>query len=352
MAPFNVSAFVLKQKYIDLYLFGMNSRILREVCYVTPMSENDPLEVQRLLSESRAKEIGSYIREETSILPNAIVVSLTDEVQIRPSGRSNEVIVEFPSTTGKFMYVLDGQHRLEGFKHSDGIEFDLPVVGLHDADRSLRGRVFADINSKQVKVSKVHLLTLLYNQDLDNADGSATMSVVQLLAESPDSPLRNKVKLYDGQSGTWVTNDLLKRCLAPYTESGGPLYSRSVASQAKVIKEYLKAVARTWPAAWGNNKEYLLTRPVGIEIMLGILERVMHRCVLNEGSQYTADTFSRQLLVLRDFKLQSIEGITLPLDWVRGSHMGRLSSGAQGREQINKQLKNALYQADENEADA
>ncbi len=334
MAATNVSAFVLKQKNLELYLFGMNSRTLRNLCYVTPKTKDNPTEIQRLLSPKRAQVIGSYIKQETAILPNAIVVSLTEDVTIRRTGQSTEAIIEFPSESGKYMYVLDGQHRLAGFNHSDGIEFDLPVVALHHANEHLRGRVFADINSKQVKVTDVHLLAVYYQtQGFENKDELATMAVVKLLAENTDSPLRDKVKMYDDQVGTWVTSRMLKQCLAPYTESGGTLYNRNTASQAKIFTEYLKGIERTWPEAWGNNKEYLLTRPVGIELMLSVFEPVQHLCDLNEGKQYTAETFGRQLSVLQDFKLRPAEGIAVPLDWVRGSQMGigKLASGAAGR---------------------
>jgi hypothetical protein len=45
----------------------MNSTLLGKICYVTPRSHDDPEEIQRLLNEKRAQEIGQYIQEETSL---------------------------------------------------------------------------------------------------------------------------------------------------------------------------------------------------------------------------------------------------------------------------------------------
>src|SRR5713226_8203384 len=149
MAGFSINATVLKQNGRDLYCFAMNSTQLARISYVTPRSKDDPEEIQRILSVPRAKEIGEYIKQTNSLLPNAIIVSLTSEVEVYPSGTDGIRIIRFPDEGGKFAYILDGQHRLAGFKYSDGVAFDLPVIAIHNADDALRGKIFADINSKQ-----------------------------------------------------------------------------------------------------------------------------------------------------------------------------------------------------------
>jgi DGQHR domain-containing protein len=347
MAGLTITAHLLKQKGYELYLFPMNSQALRRLCYVTPRSRGNPEEVQRLLDPKRAKEIGQYIKEETSLLPNAIVLSLTPDVSISPTGNPNEVVIQFPTAEGKYAYILDGQHRLAGFDHSEGIEFDLPVVALYNADEHLRGKVFADINSKQVKVSDVHLLSLYYQIRELPSEESATMDVVQRLAKDIDSPLLNKIKLLDDDRGCWVTNKHIKMRLAPHTESGGVLYGKNAAAQAQIIKEFLKGVKKVWPEAWGNNRNYMLTRPMGLEIIFSIFSAVKHRCDLNEGRLYTADTFERQLAPLKDCYIEIPGSGKIHLTWERGP-FGPLSNKA-GRVLIQKQLINYLRRADETE---
>lgn len=345
MAGFAVTAHVLKQKAYDLYLFPMNSRQLKTLCYVTPRTHDNPEEVQRILDPKRAKDIGQYIKEDTSLLPNAVVVSLTEECKISPTGADKQVVITFPDAQGKYAYVLDGQHRLAGFEHSDGIEFDLPVVALYNADEHLRGKIFADINSKQVKVSDVHLLSLYYQIRELPSEEAATMSVVERLAKDNDSPLKGKIKLMDDDKGCWVTNRHIKMCLAPHTESGGILYSKIPAAQAQIIKEFLKGVQRLWPEAWGNNTNYMLTKAMGIEIILSAFATAKHRCDLNEGRQYTAEAFERQLSPLKECLIEIPGGGKLPLNWERGQ-FGPFSNKA-GKVLIQRQQNNYLRQADE-----
>lgn len=347
MAPFRLEALVLNQNAQKLYLFPMNSTQLKQLCYVTPRSKDSPEEIQRLLDEKRAKEIGEYIKNDTSLLPNAVVISLNPEVSVTPTGSENEVTIEFPSDNGKFAYVLDGQHRLAGFDHSDGVKFDLPVVALYDATEDQRGKVFADINSKQVRVSDVHLLELYYQIKELPSEESATMDIVHKLAKDNDSPLCGKIKLTDDQKNAWVKNKRMKQCIAPHAEGGGVLHGKTPAAQVQIFKEYLKGVKSLWPTAWGNNKDYMLTKPMGIEIIFSIFSAAKHRCDLNSGKQYTSENFKSQMQPLSNCSIEIPGGGEIPLTWQAGP-FGALSN-ATGRVLISKQLRNVLIEADHEE---
>lgn len=325
----------------------MNSRDLARLSYVTPRSEDDPQEVQRILREDRAKAIGEYIQEETSLLPNAIVVNLNPQVRIERTSREDEVQIIFPSTDGKFANILDGQHRLAGFGYSGNIQFDLPVVALHNADQNLRGKVFADINSKQVKVTDTQLLSLYYQiRELPSED-MLTMEVVWQLANDEDSPLYHRVRMKDDDKGTWITNKHLKKCVAPHTESGGILASKTPAQQATILKEYLKGVKATWPQAYDDTRGHMLWGSMGTEAIFGVFAAVKHRCDLNSGKLYTEDTFAAALEPLRHCSIEIPGGGEVPLDWQRGKTGIGMLSNAPGKRLIRKQLLDILQQADE-----
>lgn len=347
MAEFAVSAVILKQQGRELYCFGMGSDVLNRICYVTPRSHDDPDEIQRIVDPRRAKLIGEYIKGTTSLLPNSVVVSLTADVKITDGGTEGVKVMHFPDEDGKFAYVLDGQHRLEGFKHSSGVVYDLPVVAVYNADETLRGKIFADINSKQVKVSDVHLLSLYYQIKDLSVDDSSVMDVVMKLGSDEGSPLKGKVKIMDGDKGWWVTNTGLKKWLSPHLGSGGVLAAKSASEQAEIIKEYFKAISQVWPAAWADRGKYNLVRPIGIEIMLGVFGAVKHRCDLNAGKQYTAATFKAQMEPLKDAEISLPGGGTLAMDWLRGP-MGVMSNAAT-RTLISRQLIDTLRLADEDD---
>jgi len=102
-----------------------------------------------------------------------------------------------------------------------------------------------------------------------------------------------------------------------------------------------------WPKAWGNNSDYMLTKAMGIEIIMSIFGAAKHRCDLNEGRQYTAEAFERSLAPLKDCYIEIPGGGKIHLTWERGP-FGPLSNKA-GKVLIRKQLANHLMRADESE---
>lgn len=260
------------------------------------------------------------------------------------SGSNGTKVITFPDSEGKFAYILDGQHRLEGFKYSDGVEFDLPVVALHNADEALRAKVFADINSKQERVTDVQLLALYYQiRDLPQ-DTIAVMDVINRLNIDPDSPLKSKIKMLDDDKGTWIKNSTAKLWLSPILASGGVLYGRTVAEQTEIIKAYLNGIVRLWPEAWGNVKDFNLCRPTGFEIMFAVFEAAKIRVDLNCGRQYTAQHFLEQLTPIQTVAIKLGDIGQADLDWQRGKMA--LLGNRSTRELIAKQLRDSLTAAD------
>lgn len=344
MAQLALDAIVLKQQGRELYVFGMNSKQLREICYVTPRSAEEPEEVQRIIDPRRARQIGEYVKQASALLPNSIVVSLNEEVRIEPTGTASGRTVIFPDSTGKFAYVLDGQHRLEGFRYSDGVEFDLPVVAIHNADDALRGKIFADINSKQERVSDVHLLAVYYQiKDLP-VDESAVMDVITRLNADTDSPLKGRIQMMTSEKHRWLKNTALKKYLAPHLTTGGVLAPKTVAEKTIIFKQYFAAVQGLWPLAWGNLKEFSLCKPIGFDIMIGTFPAAKHRCDLNAGRQYTAENFIAQMTPLRSASIDLPGGGSIPLDWRAGT-LGILSNSTM-RAAVTRHLRDILTVAD------
>jgi DGQHR domain-containing protein len=344
MAELAIDAIVLKQHGRELYVFGMNSKQLREICYVTPRSAEEPEEVQRIIDYRRARQIGEYVTQASALLPNSIVISLGEEVRVELTGTPSGRTLIFPNSSGKFAYVLDGQHRLEGFKHSDGVEFDLPVVAIHNADDALRGKIFADINSKQERVSDVHLLALYYQiKDLP-VDETAVMDVVTKLNVDADSPLKGRIQMMTTEKHRWLKNTALKKYLAPHLTTGGVLAHKTVAEKTIIFKQYFAAIQGLWPSAWGNLKEYSLCKPIGFEILIGAFPAAKHRCDLNAAKQYTAANFIAQMAPLRATSIDLPGGGSIPLDW-RAGPLGMLSNSTM-RAAVTRHLKDVLTAAD------
>jgi len=342
-------ATVVRQKEHSLYLFSMDSATLNRVAYVTPRSHDDPTEIQRILNPRRAREIAAYIEKAGTLLPTAVVVSLEGDVRVTPI-EDNQVIIEFPEEEGKFAYVLDGQHRLAGFRES-AVQFDLPVVALHGADEATRAKVFADINSKQEPITDVLILELYYQiKDLPK-DESALVDVIHSLNSHEDSPLAGKIKILDDQKGTWVKNTIFKRFLGAAVKDSG-IDVKSPSEQAAILKQYFRAIQRMWPEAWGNNKEYNLTRSFGLEVVVRSFPAAKARVDLNAGREYTEANFYEQIMPLREAILEIDLGdagvVPVRLDW-RREGLDFLSRGQKAREAVINQVRRLLYLADEGE---
>jgi DGQHR domain-containing protein len=349
LAGFDVNAFVLRQKAHELYLFALSSDTLRRITYVTPRSHDDPNEIQRILRRKHAREIAEYVQQPTTLLPTAIVVSLSDSVEIHTTGDSRMRVVRFPAEEGKFAYVLDGQHRLRAFDEPGVPTIELPVVALYGADEATRAKVFADINSKQEPITDVHILELYYQiRDLAPEE-LGLVDIVHHLNFADDSPLKSRIKLRDDDRGTWVKNTILKRFVRRALVQTDIEFAPS-ARRAAILKEYLKAVEAMWPAAWGNNKDYSLSGSAGLEVMLGAFAAAKDRVDLNWGGQYTRDNFLKALQPLANASISvpmaGDQTLNIPLDW-RTTNISILSRSQKGRETLITRIRQILLEADQ-----
>lgn len=352
MAEIRIPATVLRQKDKELYLFKMESSLLKKITFVTPRSENNPDELQRVYSEPRAKDIGAWIKEENSLLPNAIVVDFKNNVKVEPTADLNIVTITIPDPDSagnpKTAYILDGQHRVKGFEFSDGIEFDLAVVAVHNVSDNIRGKIFIDINSKQVTVDERLLLDLMAGTKSLVQDDDRVYQVIKGLDADTYSPLHGKIQFLPEQKNKWVKNTNVFKNLRPHISNGGVLYNKTTAQQIEILSAYFAAFKAVFPTQWEDSKNYVLTRNQGIELMCGIFREIKHRCDLYERQTYTKNSFINQVKVLRDrtleitleTKQETKQKISIPLDW-NVAQFGKLST-RQWMAEIRKLIVNIL----------
>lgn len=348
MVGTRIPATVLRQKDKELYLFKMSSALLKRITYVTPRSEENPDELQRVYSEPRAKEIGSWIKEENSLLPNAIVVDFKDDVKIEPTADPDIVTITIPDPDGsdspKFAYILDGQHRVKGFEFSDGVDFDLAVIAVHRVSDNIRGKIFIDINSKQVKVDERLLLDLMAGTKSLAQDDERVYQVIRGLDANSDSPLHGKIQFLPEQKNKWVKNTNLFKNLRAHISNGGVLYNKTTAQQIEILTSYFSAFKEVFQDQWEDQKRFVLTRNQGIELMCGIFREVKTRCDLYEGKSYTKNSFVNQVQILKDralnLTLQGNQNISIPLDW-NAAQFGKVST-RQWMAEVRKLIVNIL----------
>jgi len=279
MAPLRITAIQFRQKKIRICLFSMPANQLRKLVSPKEKLSTHPEGIQRILDPKRVKKIAEYISMPETILPNNIIVDFNDEVIVESTSTPGLVHVVFPDDEGAFGHILDGQHRLYGATHADSSQqsIELAVTALLLDDPKAAGRIFADINSTQKPVSKVLLVALQKELGaLPKAEDTAA-AVLESLNEDNDSPLKGRIKMFQDEKNKWITNDQAVKYLIPLFRDSGSLYHFKVDTSTTLLKLYFNAIKSVFPRAWGNNKDFRLTRSAGIEIMLGLFDRVRER---------------------------------------------------------------------------
>lgn len=298
-----VKALVFKQKSINFYYFTMDARELEPLCFVEAAARDNQKGLQRVTEEARLRDIGEFLKDdESSLLPNNIILNLKSSVQIKKK-RNGTAIIVFPKDQGDYAFVVDGQHRLFSFRDEyrkllDDETFELSVVALHDAPDELVGATFVSINVNQKPVNRdlltqMKLILGLLDTDIDKA----CLDLIHAVGDDSNSPLKDRILRYPKEKNKWVkTNQLLpifKGLLLP----GSCLHDKNPAERKRILIDYLTAVAETFPDAWADEKRtnYALLLPSGLQITISLLSDVMSRCDFYENFTYNTQTFKRQL---------------------------------------------------------
>ncbi|KXO06797.1 DGQHR domain-containing protein [Marinobacter excellens] len=134
---------------------------------------------QRKKDEKREKEIARFIDSNESAFPNSIILGanyeengllVQDENERWHVERVDDELFYLCIPTNKKMAcIIDGQHRLAGFEHSDRKDMDLLCSVYLDLPAPYQAYIFATININQKKVDK-SLAYELYGFNLSDED--------------------------------------------------------------------------------------------------------------------------------------------------------------------------------------
>lgn len=173
--------------------------------------------IQRKESLERLKEIGEYIDKTNSIFPNAIICNISlketkdasDNEENDDSELGNYISIsndEMTFDTDKVeISIIDGQHRLGGFRYADENNLDkyeLLVTFLIGLLPAQQAELFATINGKQKSVNKSVLYDLSTMSEEEYSMQMMAHLMVTWFNVNEKSPLKNKIKMLGSGSGT------------------------------------------------------------------------------------------------------------------------------------------------------
>lgn len=316
----------IEQGGLGFFTFVINSKELREIAYVSRREIGNPQGYQRYLSESRLKQVGDYIKTKTALFPNNLILNFaSDRVEFhRDPGDSMGVIKiqRLPDSA----WVIDGQHRLWGFRYSDGKELDLLVTAFIGMPVSGQATTFKTINAEQKGVN----LSLIY--DLIDLTKDATYEdttlheLTKALNEDSDSPWHSQIKMTGIGPGIMSQAGMireLKRMFAceMFRDCAQP-------EKLKMLKDYFTAIKELFPEAWINNK-YILCKTIGLGVIMIIMPRILTFCLTK--NDYTKKTMKEALKDLPKAVVPTLGG-DQPIDW--SSNQLSAFSGTLGQQKI------------------
>ncbi len=261
-----IQGFLLQHKPL-IYLTAIPGRWLLEHTTTSWRIKNPEQGFQRIVRESRAREIALSVLDQHRSFPNAIVLA-TDRIQFNLLDTS----LRIPDST-KFL-VVDGQHRLwaQRFSEYSAIYGCMVHMGLSEVEMA---RLFIEINDNQKRVPsslRWDLIRLVRPEDDPYAIGAAEM--VYLLATERESPLFQRIDLTGEQSAISLKQGSLAPAIKRLIARRGPLHDLSFDQQHQVLTQYFIAIRESDRDSWGTDESTFYKARI-LRALLRLLEDLL-----------------------------------------------------------------------------
>lgn len=119
------------------------------------VEDDEILRIQRDLRPEKVAQIRNYLSSIDATFPNSIIVNTTSNFVI--SETETKLNLEVNEST---FTIIDGQHRVEGFRENALVNFELIIAVFKDLRIEQQANIFSTINSQQTKVDPSHNLNL------------------------------------------------------------------------------------------------------------------------------------------------------------------------------------------------
>lgn len=230
----------------------------------------DPVDgFQRVVNETRARQIAAAVLDQGRTFPNAIVLATDlEDLEFR-NGR-----LHLPNKI-KFL-IVDGQHRLwaQNFSENEATYACMIHPGL---DERAMAKLFVEINDTQKRVPaslRWDLVRLVREEE--DSDEVRAVDIVYELATTRGSALYQRIDL------TGELNELTikQASLAPEIKrlvraKGSPLSDYGFDIQSKVISAYIKAVSEIDSEGWRSSASPIYSNRV-LRALLRILFDILN----------------------------------------------------------------------------
>ena len=258
--------------------------------YVQAIEKNSK-SFQRDLNRRKVKQIKDFYRIEVRqpVIPGAILLFTTEKLTFQPL-KGMERAGNLVEPRSEFL-IIDGQHRLAGLhfylqeKDADR-RVEVPVVIFDGKTADFATEMFVVINSTHTRINRSHLIDLYERIEWGtDPEKKYAAQLVRSLYEADDSPLQYHINMLGGRSHQemWInqaqifgeTYRLIRRRDAQHRFKDGRGWSKE--RGYGLVRDTLKALAKSFGETWGDNKNHMVTRDVTIGAMLRVCGDVAAR---------------------------------------------------------------------------
>lgn len=289
------------------YSFVTTPRELLKISFVNHQALNHPAgrpTYQRMISKSRIKEIGEFIRKggyfPTNLLINFVEKCKFDYLSNKENTNSEVKFgwLHLPSKY-KSAWIIDGQHRLYGYSHLEDrfLDQSVVVIGFERMDTKTEADLFVTINQKQKSVQRSVIVSLQSDLKWGSTDakerGAALASrLAKTISADPTSPFFQRFAI-QGVVGNENQSLTIPEFVNGISRSGilgknvqktwvpGPLAAstddKSIDRARKFINLYFTKIQEANAARWEQAKSgFIATNPGVRGHMLMLAELIKH----------------------------------------------------------------------------
>lgn len=281
MSRESYAAVLLTQGEHRFFQLAMPSDVLGECTFVTTRDSDPESGFQRLLDARRANEIASYIDSGHGTIPTSVILSAQESADLEYDSRNKTLSFRI---LPKSFLILDGQHRVYGFKKAE-TRIRVPVIIYDGLNRRDESRLFIDINSKQRGVPSELLLDIKQQAQYENSEEQLFREIFDRMNDDPNSPLFGRLspaKRVKSKISRVTFNAALKNVYPALT-------SRSAEEIHEIMCDYLASV-RDQISKNGGDPDIIfnsITFRALVTFFIPTASRVKDRF----GPEYTIDNF-------------------------------------------------------------
>ncbi|MCH9659099.1 DGQHR domain-containing protein [archaeon] len=209
---YHEKAVEIKQENNKMYLLGIHPGLLLKIAYVYRRTGNKPDAYQRIITKDRIQSISNFFNSSKNLmLPNPVIIVFDEDTDIQENIKYEEGELHFP-TSYCSAWIIDGQHRIYGFKdhpkYKDWIpdeddDFKIPVVVFMEMSKIQQNKTFLNINYYQKRIDAIlfnDLSTII--QDLSHEITWPSLLVSEL---NKKGPWKNYIKISELDSKKPIT---------------------------------------------------------------------------------------------------------------------------------------------------